>query len=123
MQQISEVPVPETASKLLAEQTFLHTGCGSLDLLLQGGFVTKSIAEICGSSSSGKTQLCFQLCCMVQLPVDMGGLNGAACYITHEYNVQTERIKDIEHYITSKQDYSSLTLIFSFIFFHFFCLS
>ena len=33
-------------------------------------------------SGAGKTQLALQLSLLVQLPVDQGGLNGSACYLT-----------------------------------------
>lgn len=115
---------PITALKLVEDVEYLSTGCSSLDLLLRGGISTRSITEICGPSSSGKTQICFQLCCTVQLPLSFGGLDGAACYITNDFNVQTERLKDIGKYIASKQEYESLSilLIFMGIFFSYLLL-
>ena len=41
-----------------------------------GGIISRGITEIAGESASGKTQLCMQLCLTVQLPLQLGGLNG-----------------------------------------------
>jgi hypothetical protein len=41
------------------------------------------LTEIVGESASGKTQLCLQLCLVVQLPVKYGGLNGGESYLYH----------------------------------------
>ena len=100
--------VPEAASSLLKSTTYLTTCCGTLDLLLRGGLAPRGITEISGPSSSGKTQLCFQLCCSVQLPLFLGGLNGSACYITDVRSVHTERLQDIGAYVASKQEYDSM---------------
>ena len=100
--------IPEAASSLLKSTNYLTTCCGSLDLLLRGGLVPKGITEISGPSSSGKTQLCFQLCCSVQLPLFLGGLNGSACYITDVRSVHTERLQYIGAYVASKQEYDSV---------------
>ena len=47
-----------------------------MDTLLSGGLVVPGINEIAGNSGAGKTQLCLQLCLNVQLPAELGGLNG-----------------------------------------------
>lgn len=57
----------------------LSTGCVSLDAVLQGGLLVPGINEIAGMSAAGKTQLCLQLCLTVQLPLELGGLNGGEC--------------------------------------------
>ena len=54
----------------------LTLGCQILDGFLRGGILTQGITEVTGESSSGKTQICLQLCLTVQLPKDKGGLEG-----------------------------------------------
>lgn len=54
----------------------LSLGCQILDGFLCGGILREGITEITGESSSGKTQICLQLCLSVQLPQDRGGLGG-----------------------------------------------
>ena len=54
----------------------LSLGCQILDSFLRGGILREGITEITGESSSGKTQICLQLCLSVQLPQDHGGLGG-----------------------------------------------
>ncbi|PFX27677.1 DNA repair protein XRCC3 [Stylophora pistillata] len=55
----------------------LSLGCQILDGFLRGGILSEGITEITGVSSSGKTQVCLQLCLSVQLPHEQGGLEGA----------------------------------------------
>ena len=54
----------------------LSLGCQILDGFLHGGILSEGITEITGVSSSGKTQVCLQLCLSVQLPHEQGGLGG-----------------------------------------------
>lgn len=54
----------------------LTLGCQILDSFLRGGILSQGITEVTGESSSGKTQICLQLCLTVQLPVERGGLGG-----------------------------------------------
>lgn len=54
----------------------LSLGCQILDGFLRGGILSEGITEITGESSSGKTQICLQLCLSVQLLQDHGGLGG-----------------------------------------------
>ncbi|GAA5985781.1 hypothetical protein JCM10908_007110 [Rhodotorula pacifica] len=42
------------------------------------------LLELAGQSSSGKTNLCLQLACTVQLPPSLGGAHGGALYISSE---------------------------------------
>ncbi|MEM2909945.1 MAG: LAGLIDADG family homing endonuclease [Nitrososphaerota archaeon] len=62
----------------------ITTGIKQLDSLIGGGVETQSITEFYGEFGSGKSQLCHQLAVCVQLPPEMGGLNGAALYIDTE---------------------------------------
>jgi DNA repair protein RadA len=73
----------------------IHTGSKELDALLGGGLETQSITEVYGKMSSGKTQWCFQLCVMTQLPQDKGGLNGNILYIDSESSFRPERVMAI----------------------------
>lgn len=40
----------------------ISTGIEELDQVLKGGFRSEELIEFCGSSCTGKTQLCFELC-------------------------------------------------------------
>ncbi|XP_076891072.1 DNA repair protein RAD51 homolog 4-like [Bidens hawaiensis] len=40
---------------------YISTGCNSFDVLLQGGLREGYVTELVGPSSSGKTQICFQV--------------------------------------------------------------
>lgn len=48
----------------------LATGCNEIDRILGGGILTPGITEVAGESSSGKTQLCLQICvdCRIKFP-------------------------------------------------------
>lgn len=46
---------------------FLPTGWRTLDAALRGGFPVGTLTEICGASSSGKTQLVLQTCAHIAL--------------------------------------------------------
>ncbi|KAJ0180340.1 hypothetical protein K1T71_003744 [Dendrolimus kikuchii] len=47
--------------KSIIHKNKLNTGIQSLDTILDGGFPTGYITEICGLADSGKTQLCLQI--------------------------------------------------------------
>ncbi|MFB0543824.1 MAG: DNA repair and recombination protein RadA [Candidatus Bathyarchaeia archaeon] len=81
--------------KLRSNVRKLTTGCGGLDNLLGGGIETQSITELYGEFGTGKSQLCQQLCLTVQLPLEKGGLDGAALYIDTENTFRTDRIMQI----------------------------
>lgn len=48
-------------------------------------------------SGAGKTQLALQLSLLVQLPVEQGGLNGSACYLTTSASLPTTRLIQLLH--------------------------
>ncbi|UCE95363.1 MAG: DNA repair and recombination protein RadA [Candidatus Bathyarchaeota archaeon] len=77
----------------------LTTGSAILDNLLGGGLETQTITEFYGEYGSGKSQLCHQLCVDVQLPVEQGGLNGAALYIDTENTFRTERLVSMAEHL------------------------
>ena len=58
----------------------LTLGCQILDGFLRGGILRQGITEVTGESSSGKTQICLQLCLTVQLPEERGGLGGGTLH-------------------------------------------
>ncbi len=73
----------------------ISTGTKNLDELLMGGIETQAVTEFYGEFGSGKTQLCHTLCIMVQLPKELGGLDGGAIYIDTENTFRPERIAGI----------------------------
>ncbi|KAK2952571.1 putative DNA repair protein XRCC3 like protein [Blattamonas nauphoetae] len=98
-------PLPQTAFSFLNKLPRLKTGCPSIDTILSGGLPVCGINEICGESAVGKTQLCFQLCCNAQLPLECGGLNGYACYISTEGPPHTGRLQEIASYVANSQPF------------------
>ena len=73
----------------------LSLGCSILDRRLRGGILSQGITEISGESSSGKTQVCLQLCLVVQLPYHLGGLEGAAVFISTEDIFPSKRLQQL----------------------------
>jgi len=91
----------ESADKILDKRKAiarLSTGSKSLDELLGGGIESQSITEVYGQYASGKSQWCFQLCVMSQLPASQGGLDGGVLYIDTENSFRPERIEQIARY-------------------------
>jgi len=85
----------ETGKTLLEKRAKigrLTSGSKTFDELLGGGFESQAIIELFGEYGSGKTQIAHQLCVVVQLPEEKGGLNGHAFYIDSENTVRPERI-------------------------------
>lgn len=88
----------ETAEKILDRRKLiarLSTGSKELDELLGGGIESQSITEVYGMFASGKSQWCFQLCVLAQLPTEKSGLNGGVLYIDTENSFRPERIAQI----------------------------
>ncbi|HUU77077.1 MAG TPA: DNA repair and recombination protein RadA [candidate division Zixibacteria bacterium] len=87
-----------TADTLYTERMQLDkisTGSENLDELFGGGIETGSITEFYGEFRTGKTQIAHQLCVMVQLPREQGGLGAKAAYIDTEGTFRPERIVEI----------------------------
>ncbi|KAA0005063.1 MAG: DNA repair and recombination protein RadA [Thermoplasmata archaeon] len=85
----------ETGKTLLEKRAKigrLTSGSKTFDELLGGGFESQAIIELFGEYGSGKTQIAHQLCVVVQLPEEKGGLNGHAFYIDTENTFRPERI-------------------------------
>lgn len=75
---------PPTVYELLNSYSWrLSWGDNILNNTL-GGVCPKGITEIVGESSSGKTQLCFQLMVQSQQPLEVGGIDGSVLYISTE---------------------------------------
>jgi DNA repair protein RadA len=87
-----------TADELWKKRQGMHkcsTGCKNLDKLLGGGIATQAVTEFIGEFGTGKTQICFKLCVMAQLPLEEGGLNGSVVYVDTEGTFMPERIAEI----------------------------
>ena len=85
----------ETGKTLLEKRAKigrLTSGSKTFDELLGGGFESQAIIELFGEYGSGKTQIAHQLCVVVQLSEEKGGLNGHAFYIDTENTFRPERI-------------------------------
>ena len=85
----------ETGAKLFEKRKqigHLSSGSNTFNELLGGGFESQSIIELFGEFGSGKTQIAHQLCVMVQLPKDQGGMGAHAFYIDTENTFRPERI-------------------------------
>ncbi|XP_060070545.1 DNA repair protein XRCC3-like [Ylistrum balloti] len=80
----------------------LTTGCEIIDKALRGGILSQGITEIAGESASGKTQLCLQICLTVQLPLNLGGLNGGAAYICTEDIFPNKRLHQMIQFFSRK---------------------
>ncbi|KAI6171744.1 DNA repair protein RAD51-like protein [Aphelenchoides besseyi] len=70
----------------------ISTGSDEMDKMLGGGIETGCITEIFGEARSGKSQLCFTLAVMCQLPLSMGGAEGKCLWIDTEGTFRPERL-------------------------------
>jgi len=85
----------ETGDQVLERRKLVgkvSTGCTSFDDLMGGGMETQSIVELYGEFGSGKTQVAHQMAINVQLPLEMGGLNGSVIIVDTENTFRPERI-------------------------------
>lgn len=62
------------------------------DALLGGGIETQSMTEFYGEFGSGKSQFTHQFCVNVQVPKEVGGLEGSAMFIDTEDSFRPGRI-------------------------------
>lgn len=69
-----------------------HAG---LDKLLGGGLPARRVCLVSGSPGVGKTALCLQLCCDVQVPLELGGAGGQALFISTDAGFCVERLSQI----------------------------
>jgi DNA repair protein RAD57 len=70
----------------------ITTGDAKIDELLGGGVRTGCLTEVTGESATGKSHFLTQLTVTVQLPVNLGGLNKSAIYISTESSLETNRL-------------------------------
>ena len=93
--------LPKTTLKFVTADTLyqkrkrlckITTGSAKLDDLLGGGIETGSITEIYGEYSTGKTQICHQLCITTQFPIKSGGAEGCVLYIDTAGTFRPKRI-------------------------------
>ena len=75
----------------------LRTLVPEVDELLGGGFETQAITEMYGEFGSGKSQIVHQMAVNVQLPEELGGLNGSVIYVDTENTFRPERIEQMVH--------------------------
>ena len=80
---------------------------GQEDSFLDDVFGLGETTEICklitiildypvgGLSQTGKTQICFQLCMNVQIPKELGGVDGEALYIDTHGDFAVERLTEM----------------------------
>ncbi|TDL27207.1 hypothetical protein BD410DRAFT_704989, partial [Rickenella mellea] len=99
-------PAPRDLEEYMAEkQSKFTTGDAALDTMLGGGIQTGMVWELVGERqvASGKTQLALQLSLLVQVPTNLGGLSGSACYLTSSATLQTKRLNQLisEHPLLS----------------------
>ncbi|XP_058061588.1 DNA repair protein RAD51 homolog 3-like [Anopheles bellator] len=71
------------------------TFCKDLDLVLGCGIAQGLITELCGRPGSGKTQFCLQLSVNVQIPRQLGGLEGRVAYLDTKYGFSPQRIQEM----------------------------
>ena len=85
----------ETGDQVMERRTLVgkvKTGSETFDALMGGGFETQAIVELYGEFGSGKTQVAHQMAIKVQLPLEMGGLDGSVIIIDTENTFRPERI-------------------------------
>jgi DNA repair protein RadA len=73
----------------------LETLIPEIDDMLGGGVETQSITEVYGEFGAGKSQITHQLVVNVQLPSEVGGLEGSAIFVDSEDTFRPERIDEM----------------------------
>ncbi|OQD59402.1 DNA repair and recombination protein RadA [Methanobrevibacter arboriphilus JCM 13429 = DSM 1125] len=73
----------------------ITVGSEAFNELIGGGIETQSITEVFGEFGSGKSQISHELAVTVQLPRDLGGLDGECVFIDTENTFRPERIEQI----------------------------
>lgn len=81
--------------KIIEQLGHISTGSVNLDKVLSGGIVAQAMTEAAGIFGSGKTQLCFTLSVMCQLPKGQGGVNGSVLFIDTESTFRSGRVLQI----------------------------
>ncbi|XP_045173689.2 DNA repair protein RAD51 homolog 3-like isoform X2 [Mercenaria mercenaria] len=89
---------PRSALQIFKEEestAAIMTFSEKLDVALGGGIRNGMLTEICGVPGVGKTQLCLQLSCDVQIPAVFGGLEGEVIYMDTEGGFILDRVTDL----------------------------
>ncbi len=106
-----QLDVTDAYKLLLTASDKLSLGASGLDAALRycslpdigsGGIRTRIITEISGESGTGKTQFCMQLMLHTLLPPKVGGLGGAAYYISTHKSLSETRFDEIKSAYLSK---------------------
>ncbi|KAM8718383.1 hypothetical protein ACLKA7_000195 [Drosophila subpalustris] len=71
------------------------TDIKSVDKHLHGGIALGKITELVGMPGTGKTQMCLKLCLNVQIPQQIGGLEGKALYLDTRKDFNPERLQEL----------------------------
>jgi len=87
----------------------VSTSCQGLDDILRGGIPTKSLTEVVGESSSGKTQFCLQVALQCSLPCARGGLQGKTLYISTNGDFPSSRYKQMGQALIKREEQSGYT--------------
>lgn len=66
-----------------------------LDEILNGGLPLRRISLLFGRPGAGKTALCLQLCCDVQVPRDLGGVHGQALFFCTDGSFTVDRLREV----------------------------
>ena len=77
----------------------------AIDDITGGGITINSITQIYGEAGSGKSQLAMQLAVNVQLPENLGGLNGNCVYVSTDKRIETKRIEAMAEELKIKNAY------------------
>ncbi|KIK63879.1 hypothetical protein GYMLUDRAFT_196861 [Collybiopsis luxurians FD-317 M1] len=107
----SPINAPTLAQLSLPNSCAICTsGDTLLDAALGGGFRTGMLWEVVGESAAGKTQLGLRTSLLVQLPPQLGGLAGSACYLLTSGKLPTSRLLQIakNHTLLASSRQSSL---------------
>lgn len=73
----------------------ITVGSDAFNELIGGGIETQSLTEVFGEFGSGKSQISHELAVTVQLPKDLGGIDGECVFIDTENTFRPERIEQI----------------------------
>lgn len=102
---IHTVPTQDDDDDELAVVAFT-TGDSELDHFFdaypgRGGIRLGHITELAGQSSSGKTNLCLQIACTVQLAPHLGGVDGGAIFLSSEGTLPSRRLVQLATHFAS----------------------
>ncbi|KAI8338976.1 P-loop containing nucleoside triphosphate hydrolase protein [Chlamydoabsidia padenii] len=104
---VTRYPIKDRQSSIGSlKDRYLTSHDAHIDSILGKGIPLGSITEVVGESSSGKTQLCLQLCFTVQKPESLGGLGGAR-WFGEQYNMAPTQLSQAIHtsYVPTTEDF------------------